>query len=76
MEQISHPSHYQGPGGAEAKDVMADYFGKEFMAHYWLGCSIKYLLRYKGKNGEQDLRKAIQCIEYLIDTEYQGETDD
>lgn len=73
-DPITSPSHYEGPGGAEAKDVMRDYFGDEFMAHYWLGCALKYLFRYKGKNGEQDLLKAKQCIDYLIEVEY-GDND-
>ena len=33
---------------------------------YWEGNAIKYLLRYKHKNGVEDLKKAIHYIEYLI----------
>lgn len=74
-DPVTNPSHYEGPGGSEAKDVMRDYFGDEFMAHYWLGCALKYLFRYKGKGGEQDLLKARQCIDYLMEVEYGGDGD-
>ena len=32
--------------------------------------AIKYLTRYKVKGGLKDLRKAIHCIEMLIELEY------
>lgn len=69
-DPVSHPRHYQGPGGMEAKDAMEGYFGKTFMADYWLGCALKYLYRYCVKNGAQDLDKAVQCIGYLKEAEY------
>ena len=34
------------------------------------GNVVKYVSRYKAKNGEEDLRKAIHCIELLIEHEY------
>jgi hypothetical protein len=34
------------------------------------GNAIKYLARYKDKNGEQDIRKAIHYCEKLLETEY------
>ena len=35
--------------------------------------AIKYLTRYKDKNGVEDLRKAIHTIEMLIEFEMRGE---
>ncbi|MFA6790406.1 MAG: DUF3310 domain-containing protein, partial [Parcubacteria group bacterium] len=29
--------------------------------------ALKYLLRYRDKNGKEDLKKAIHYIEYLIE---------
>lgn len=72
-DPVKHPEHYEGPGGMEAKDAMAGYFGSEFMANYWTGCAMKYLMRHRSKNGCEDLRKAIRCIEYLIEAEYPEE---
>jgi hypothetical protein len=37
---------------------------------YPVGNAIKYLCRYKYKNGKQDLEKAIHYIKLLIDLEY------
>lgn len=35
--------------------------------------AIKYITRYKDKNGIEDLKKAIHCIELLIEHEEQNE---
>ena len=35
-----------------------------------VGCIIKYLCRYKSKNGLQDLEKARHFIDILIELEY------
>ena len=37
--------------------------------------ALKYITRYKDKNGKQDLEKAIHCIELLMDYEYSREID-
>jgi len=34
------------------------------------GTAIKYLTRYKSKNGREDLEKAVSCIQRLIALEY------
>ena len=31
---------------------------------------VKYVTRYKDKNGKEDLLKAIHCLELLIEMEY------
>jgi len=35
--------------------------------NYWEGNIIKYVLRHKGKNKEEDLAKAIHYLEYIIE---------
>lgn len=40
---------------------------------YLAGNAVKYLSRYKEKNGVEDLRKAIHYIEKLIEVEEQAE---
>lgn len=40
---------------------------KEYELDFWEGNALKYLLRYKDKNGKEDLKKAIHYIEYLIE---------
>ena len=37
---------------------------------FFLGNSVKYLWRYKNKNGREDLQKAIKNIELLIENVY------
>ena len=38
--------------------------------------AIKYITRYTAKNGLEDLKKAIHCIELLIEYEYGNASDD
>jgi len=41
---------------------------------YIEGCIIKYICRYKNKNGKQDLDKIIHFVELLIDLKYATNT--
>ncbi len=36
------------------------------------GCVVKYVTRYKSKNGIEDLKKAKHYIDLLIELEYEG----
>ncbi len=36
---------------------------------YWEGNVVKYILRYKYKNGVEDLEKALHYLTYLIQRE-------
>lgn len=38
--------------------------------NYGQANAIKYITRYKDKNGKQDLEKAIHCLELLMEYEY------
>jgi hypothetical protein len=38
--------------------------------NYWQGNAIKYVTRYRDKGKRQDLEKAIDCIQKLIEAEY------
>lgn len=59
------------------RQVGGDHYKKmpiqplEFIAKnnldFFQGCVIKYILRYKDKNGVEDLRKAIHFIEMMIE---------
>lgn len=67
-DNVNHPKHYQAPNGLEAIDVIeaftADLNGFE-ATH--TGNALKYLLRWKQKNGLEDLRKARWYISRLIE---------
>lgn len=60
---ISHPSHYCDGRKYEPRKVISDW-----KLNFNLGCAIKYLSR-AGRKGDkvEDLRKAIQYIEFEIE---------
>ncbi|MDG4503978.1 DUF3310 domain-containing protein [Streptococcus suis] len=77
MEQfnnVTKPKHYQGKYGMEALEVVKNFIwdlaGER--AYYW-GNVIKYLLRFQQKNGVEDLKKARQHLDWLIETEESNE---
>lgn len=65
---VSHPSHYQSANGLEVIDVIeaftADLKGIEATD---TGNVIKYICRWKSKNGIQDLKKAMWYLQHLIE---------
>ena len=66
-QMVSHPPHYQSETGMEVIDVIEaftfDLKGIEAVA---TGNVLKYICRFKQKNGIQDLKKAKWYLEYLI----------
>lgn len=66
-KMVSHPDHYQSESGLEVIDVIeaftADLKGIEAVD---TGNAIKYLCRWKKKNGLQDLKKAMWYLANLI----------
>lgn len=65
---VSHPSHYQSEYGLEVIEVIkaftSDLNGIEAVD---TGNIIKYVCRWKKKNGVQDLKKAMWYLQDLID---------
>ena len=59
-------SHYKGMKIQPMRYSMAN--GLNACQH----TAIKYITRYKEKGGIEDLRKAIHCIELLIEFEQEG----
>lgn len=62
IEKVKHPKHYNE--GIEVWDY-TDSWGMDFLE----GNIIKYITRYRHKNGLEDLKKAKQYIERLIERE-------
>ena len=66
-DNVNHPNHYQNIAGVEAidilNDVVKDLPGKQ-AAMLWN--TLKYLLRFQKKNGLEDLKKAQNYLDYLI----------
>lgn len=66
-DAVSHPEHYQTKSGLETITVIeaftAGLIGIEAVD---TGNIIKYICRWKKKNGLQDLKKAKWYLEHLI----------
>lgn len=63
-------------GWALARDgypMTAEYERQFFGASYWVTTAFKYVWRWAGKNGAQDIRKARRCLAYAL--EEMGESD-
>lgn len=63
MSNVKSPSHYT-VGGIEAIDYIQAKLGPDGFRAYCLGNVIKYVSRWKDKNGEEDLQKALQYMEW------------
>lgn len=72
---VSHPAHYQAVNGLEVIDVIEAFTAKlSGIEATDTGNVIKYICRWKEKNGVQDLKKAKWYLEHLINTiENKGE---
>ena len=69
-DSVSHPNHYQSKSGLETIDVIQafteDLTGVE---SFYTGNILKYMCRWKKKNGLKDLKKARQYLDWLIEIE-------
>lgn len=66
--RVAHPAHYQTSNGLETIDVMEAF--TEDMAGYEAVCTsnvLKYICRWKKKNGIEDLKKAEWYLKRLIE---------
>ena len=61
MQQNINPQHYTSGGIQPIEYIDANKLG------YYEGNILKYITRYKMKNGVEDLRKAQWYLERLID---------
>jgi len=65
-DNVNHPPHYN-QAGIECLDAIAAATGDGF-EHYLQGNILKYLWRYRYKNGLEDLKKAQWYLNKLIAT--------
>lgn len=56
-DNVNHPNHYTA-GGIETFDYIKAKLNKEQLEGYLVGNILKYLSRYKHKNGIEDIKKA------------------
>jgi len=64
-DMVNNPSHYN-QAGVEAIDAIRAATGEGF-EFYLQGNIIKYLWRYRYKNGAEDLKKAEWYLKVLIE---------
>ena len=68
-DPVKHPSHYQSSSGLEVLDVIKAF--TEDLSGYqavYTGNVLKYMCRWHKNNGLEDLKKAKQYLDWLIDT--------
>ena len=65
MDNVTHPSHYT-QGKVECIDAIEAATGDGFTG-YLTGNILKYIWRWKHKNGIEDLRKARWYLDRLIE---------
>lgn len=65
---IDNQPHYKNQG-IEPIELMRENFSKEEFAGFLQGNVLKYMLRYKDKNGIEDLKKAKTYLTWLIEEE-------
>ena len=67
-KMVNHPKHYTN-SSIETIDMIESMTAEGF--HYYLeGNILKYLTRYRHKNGIQDLKKAQWYLNKLIEVRY------
>lgn len=67
-KMVSHPSHYQSETGLEVIDVIEAFtFDLKGIEATDTGNILKYICRWKNKNGLQDLKKAKWYLDHLIE---------
>ena len=64
-DPVNSPTHYQ-TGLIETIDSIKNILGHEKFQAYCIGNVIKYLSRYREKNGLEDLKKAETYIGFII----------
>ena len=63
-DNVNHPNHYK-QNGIETIDYI-ESLGKNILEGFCVGNVIKYISRYKRKNGLEDIKKAGWYLEKLI----------
>lgn len=67
IDSVNSPNHYTA-GGIETIDFIKAKMSSEEFEGYCTGNILKYMSRYKFKNGVEDLRKAARYLEWMIES--------
>lgn len=64
-DNVNQPSHYLGE--VEVIDYIKDKLTSEQFEGYCMGNVLKYVSRYQGKNGTEDLEKAQVYLKWAVE---------
>lgn len=73
MTDFNTPAHYVLEDGSDSMDLIAKILGREQFKGFLRGNALKYLIRYELKGGIEDLKKALDYIERLVELEEEPE---
>ena len=75
---VTHKALDSQIGGSHYKDMVIQpiEFTHKNNLNFCQGNIIKYITRYKNKNGKEDLEKVKHYVDLLIELEYGEESDD
>ena len=65
-DAVNHPSHYVGQ--IEVIDFIRDKLTEEGFTEYCCGNVLKYISRWRKKDGVQDLKKARVYLDWMIES--------
>lgn len=65
LDNVNHPAHYT-QGRFETIEVIEDSLSGDGFEGYCVGNVLKYVTRYRHKNGIEDLKKARWYLDRLI----------
>ena len=71
-ENVDHPIHYR-TGDIECIDAIKAALGSEGFIDYCHGNALKYLWRWRHKNGIEDVEKALVYLDWMIKEGRNGE---
>ena len=74
FDNINNPKHYT-TGNIECIEYIEDKLSKDALEGYFIGNVIKYVTRYKEKNGLEDIKKAQWYLNRMIKN-MEGEADE
>lgn len=65
MDNVNHPTHYTSTK-IETIEIIRDKLTAEAFEGFCIGNVLKYVTRYKLKNGLEDLKKARRYLDKII----------
>lgn len=67
FDSVIKPSHYAGHTGIDCKAAIESMLGTEAYVSHMQACVLKYIWQWRDKNGIEDLKKAHECIENMLE---------